>query len=65
VAFHDPLSYRFPEAEGVFDSDRGTAVATRRRVLDRLANEHLSVVGYHQPWPWSAPGPRFRYVAGD
>jgi glyoxylase-like metal-dependent hydrolase (beta-lactamase superfamily II) len=67
VAFHDPLSYRFPEAESLFDTDRAIGVATRRRVLDRLANEHLSIVGYHQPWPGlgrvERAGTSFRYVA--
>jgi glyoxylase-like metal-dependent hydrolase (beta-lactamase superfamily II) len=67
VAFHDPLSYRFPEAESLFDTDRSAGVATRRRVLDRLANEQLSIVGYHQPWPGlgrvERAGTSFRYVA--
>jgi glyoxylase-like metal-dependent hydrolase (beta-lactamase superfamily II) len=67
VAFHDPLSYRFPEAESLFDTDRTIGVATRRRVLDRLANERLSIVGYHQPWPGlgrvERAGTSFRYVA--
>jgi glyoxylase-like metal-dependent hydrolase (beta-lactamase superfamily II) len=67
VAFHDPLSYRFPDAESVFDTDRAAAVATRRRVLDRLANERFSVVGYHQPWPGigrvERAGTSFRYIA--
>lgn len=67
VAFHDPLSYRFPEAESRFDTDRAAGVATRRRVLDRLANERLSVVGYHQPWPGigrvERAGTSFRWVA--
>ena len=67
VAFHDPLSYRFPEAESVFDTDRATGVATRRRVLDRLENERLSIVGYHQPWPGlgrvERAGTSFRYLA--
>jgi glyoxylase-like metal-dependent hydrolase (beta-lactamase superfamily II) len=66
VAFHDPLSYRFPDAESAFDTDRATGVATRRRVLDRLANERLSIVGYHQPWPGfgrvERDGTSFRYV---
>jgi glyoxylase-like metal-dependent hydrolase (beta-lactamase superfamily II) len=66
VAFHDPLSYRFPEAESVFDTDRTIAVSTRRRVLDRLATERLSIVGYHQPWPGlgrvERAGTSFRYV---
>jgi len=51
VAFHDPLSYAFPEAESAFDTDRALGVVTRRRMLDRLADEHLRVVGYHHPWP--------------
>jgi glyoxylase-like metal-dependent hydrolase (beta-lactamase superfamily II) len=66
VAFHDPLSYRFPEAESVFDTDPIAGVATRRRVLDRLADERLSIVGYHQPWPGLGQvervGTGFRYV---
>ena len=69
VAFNDPLSYRFPEAESLFDTDRATGVSTRRRVLDRLAHERLSVVGYHQPWPGlgrvERAGTSFRYVAVD
>jgi glyoxylase-like metal-dependent hydrolase (beta-lactamase superfamily II) len=69
VAFHDPLSYRFPEAESVFDTDRTTGVATRLRVLERLADEHLSIVGYHQPWPGLGRVERaatsFRYVAQE
>ena len=67
VAFHDPLSYRFPEAESLFDTDRTIGVTTRRRVLDRLADDRLSIVGYHQPWPGlgrvERAGTSFRYVA--
>lgn len=66
VAFHDPLSTRFPDAQSIFDTDRTIGVATRRRVLDRLANERLSVVGYHQPWPGlgriERAGISFRYI---
>lgn len=66
VAFHDPLSYHYPEAQSVFDTDRVTGVNTRRRVLDRLANERLSIIGYHQPWPGlgraERAGTSFRYV---
>jgi glyoxylase-like metal-dependent hydrolase (beta-lactamase superfamily II) len=51
VAFHDPLSYAFPEAHSAFDTDPQQAVTTRLRLLDRLAHERLRVVGYHQPWP--------------
>jgi glyoxylase-like metal-dependent hydrolase (beta-lactamase superfamily II) len=51
VAFHDPLSYVFPEAESVYDTDRDLGVRTRRRLLDRLVTDRLSIVGYHHPWP--------------
>ncbi len=51
VAFHDPLSYTFPDAESVYDTDREQSVRTRRRLLDRLVADRLSVVGYHHPWP--------------
>jgi glyoxylase-like metal-dependent hydrolase (beta-lactamase superfamily II) len=51
VAFHDPLSYTFPEATSAFDTDPQQAVTTRLRVLARLADERTHVVGYHNPWP--------------
>ncbi len=51
VAFHDPISYAFPEAESAFDVDPQLAVATRRRLLDRLVDERMQVIGYHHPWP--------------
>ena len=51
VAYHDPLSYRFPDAESVYDTDRDLGVRTRRRMLDRLVADRLSIVGYHHPWP--------------
>lgn len=67
VAFHDPLSYAFPEAESAFDTDPVEAVATRRRLLARLADEKLAVVGYHHPWPGlghvERAGGTFRFVA--
>jgi glyoxylase-like metal-dependent hydrolase (beta-lactamase superfamily II) len=51
VAFHDPLSYAFPEANSAYDVDPQLGVATRRRLLDRLVDEKLQVIGYHHPWP--------------
>lgn len=66
VAFHDPLSYAFPEAESAFDTDPLEAVATRRRLLARLSDEKLAVIGYHHPWPGlgyvERAGGTFRYV---
>jgi glyoxylase-like metal-dependent hydrolase (beta-lactamase superfamily II) len=67
VAFHDPLSYAFPEAESAFDTDPVEAVATRHRLLARLADEKFSVIGYHHPWPGlghvERVGGTFRFVA--
>jgi hypothetical protein len=67
VAFHDPLSYAFPEAESVYDTDRDLGVRTRRTLLDRLVEEHLAVIGYHHPWPGlgmvERAGGTYRFVA--
>ncbi|HEY5301525.1 MAG TPA: MBL fold metallo-hydrolase [Acetobacteraceae bacterium] len=66
VAFHHPISYAFPEAESLFDTDRAQGAATRRRVLDRLAAERLLVIGYHHPWPGlgrvERAGTAFRFI---
>ncbi|MBV9251949.1 MAG: MBL fold metallo-hydrolase [Acetobacteraceae bacterium] len=51
VAFHDPLSYTFPDAESAYDTDPLLGVATRRRLLERLVAEKLRIIGYHHPWP--------------
>ena len=51
VAFHDPLSYAFPEANSAFDVDPQLGVVTRRRLLQRMAHEKLRIIGYHHPWP--------------
>jgi glyoxylase-like metal-dependent hydrolase (beta-lactamase superfamily II) len=66
VAFHDPLSYAFPEAESMFDVEPREGVATRLRLLERLVNERLQVIGYHHPWPGlghvERSGGQFRFV---
>ncbi len=68
VAFHDPLSYAFPDAESVYDTDRDLGVRTRKRLLDRLVAERLNIVGYHHPWPGlgrlEQAGGTFRFVPG-
>jgi glyoxylase-like metal-dependent hydrolase (beta-lactamase superfamily II) len=67
VAFHDPLSYAFPEARSAYDADPEQALPTRRRLLERMADERLRVVGYHHPWPGlgrvERAGGSFRFVA--
>ena len=69
VAFHDPLSYAFPEADSVFDVDPRQGVVTRLRLLDRLVDERLRVIGYHHPWPGIGRVERaqgsFRFVADE
>jgi len=66
VAFHDPLSFAFPEASSAFDVDPTEAAATRLRWLGRLADEKLMVIGYHYPWPGlghiERAGTAFRFV---
>jgi glyoxylase-like metal-dependent hydrolase (beta-lactamase superfamily II) len=68
VAFHDPLSYLFPESRCTYDTDPEVGVTTRRRMLDRLATERLRVIGYHHPWPGLGHVERFRdsfrFIAG-
>jgi glyoxylase-like metal-dependent hydrolase (beta-lactamase superfamily II) len=67
VAFHDPLSYVFPEAESAFDTDAVEGIATRKRVLARLADEKLAIIGYHNPWPGlghvERAGGSYRFIA--
>lgn len=69
VAFHDPLSYLYPEARCGYDTDAETGVETRRRMLDRLSQERLLVIGYHHPWPGLGRVERFRdsyrFLAGQ
>jgi glyoxylase-like metal-dependent hydrolase (beta-lactamase superfamily II) len=67
VAFHDPLSYTFPEALSAFDVDPQLGVVTRRQLLQRMAHEKLRIIGYHHPWPGlghvDGAGGQFRFVA--
>jgi glyoxylase-like metal-dependent hydrolase (beta-lactamase superfamily II) len=67
VAFHDPISYAFPEAESAFDVDQQLGVVTRRRLLERLVDERMQVIGYHHPWPGLGHveriGSAYRFVA--
>jgi glyoxylase-like metal-dependent hydrolase (beta-lactamase superfamily II) len=50
------------------DIEATQAVATRKRLLDRLAQSKMRLAGYHLPWPGigrvEAQGTTYRYVAG-
>jgi len=69
VAFHDPLSYAYPDDRSGYDADPDQGVTTRRRMLDRLTSERLNVVGYHHPWPGLGQVERvggvYRFVAAQ
>ena len=67
---HPTISFAHPEwtpAADHFDAER--AVATRKRLLDRLATDRNRVIGYHLPYPGvgivERVGTTFRYVATD
>jgi len=46
---HAAISFRHPDWAGGFDHDPARAVATRKRLLDRLAGDGNRFVGYHLP----------------
>jgi glyoxylase-like metal-dependent hydrolase (beta-lactamase superfamily II) len=51
VTNHPALFVRHPDWSAVFDIDADQARATRRRLLDRAADERLQVAFYHAPFP--------------
>jgi len=44
---HDILSFQKPEWPAGGDQDRELAATTRKKLLDRLANEQMQLIGYH------------------
>ncbi len=49
--FYDRLQLSHPRWSTPWDHDSARAVRTRRRLLDRAADEHLLVHAYHMPFP--------------
>lgn len=49
--FYDQLQLSHPEWCTPWDHDTVQAVRTRRRLLDRAADEHLLIHAYHMPFP--------------
>jgi hypothetical protein len=43
------LAFQYPEIATGADQDGDRAVASRKQMLDRLASEKLSFIGYHLP----------------
>jgi glyoxylase-like metal-dependent hydrolase (beta-lactamase superfamily II) len=50
-AHHFVLNVARPDWTVVYDADPTQAVATRRRIFDRIAADRLNVLGYHMPMP--------------
>ncbi|MEF2074187.1 MBL fold metallo-hydrolase [Consotaella sp. CSK11QG-6] len=51
TANHFVASLQRPDWHVAFDMDKAGAVATRRRVFDRIAEEASPFIGYHMPFP--------------
>jgi glyoxylase-like metal-dependent hydrolase (beta-lactamase superfamily II) len=51
VAFHDPLSFSYPEGESAYDYDRTLGAQTRSGTLAWLAEKRMRLISYHVPWP--------------
>jgi glyoxylase-like metal-dependent hydrolase (beta-lactamase superfamily II) len=48
---HPLISFRHPQWRPVADHVAEQAVATRLRLLDRLATDRLKLIGFHLPYP--------------
>ena len=48
---HSLISFKQPNWEFAFDGDPKMAAATRMTLLDRVASENLTMLGYHFPFP--------------
>jgi glyoxylase-like metal-dependent hydrolase (beta-lactamase superfamily II) len=48
---HPLISFQHPEWKPTADHVPDQAVATRRKLLDRLATDHSKLIGFHLPYP--------------
>jgi glyoxylase-like metal-dependent hydrolase (beta-lactamase superfamily II) len=48
---HHPVQMAHPDWAPSFDSDKAAAIATRKRVLDEVAEEPILVIGTHFAGP--------------
>jgi glyoxylase-like metal-dependent hydrolase (beta-lactamase superfamily II) len=51
VLTHPLISFQYPDWRPIADHVPDQAVATRRKLLDRLAADHLKLIGFHLPYP--------------
>ena len=65
---HPVISFAHPEWPYGPDQDPETAIATRQRLLDRLAADRTRLIGYHLPHPGEGIVERkdgaYRYISG-
>ena len=63
---HGYVSFERPDWQFGFDADKPLAVATRKALLNRAADEEMVVVGYHFPFPGVGhvvrEGEAFRFI---
>lgn len=55
------ISFAHPDWSWGADWDADKGIATRKRLLDRLATDRIPLIGYHLPWPGAG---RVERVAG-
>ncbi len=48
---HPAVSFARPDWRWGTDYDGDRAIATRRRLLDQLSAERMTLIGFHLPWP--------------
>ncbi|MEJ1935853.1 MBL fold metallo-hydrolase [Nostoc sp. NIES-2111] len=67
VATSNLVFFEHPDWHFGFDTDREAALETRRRFLDRVAAEKVTMLGYHWPYPGVGIAERrglaYRFVA--
>jgi glyoxylase-like metal-dependent hydrolase (beta-lactamase superfamily II) len=51
TAQHPAVFARHPDWQAAFDVDGPQAVATRKKIFDRAAADHMLITGYHFPFP--------------
>jgi len=51
VLTHPLISFQYPEWKPIADHVPDQAIATRRKLLDRLAADRSKLVGFHLPYP--------------
>jgi glyoxylase-like metal-dependent hydrolase (beta-lactamase superfamily II) len=68
VLTNPAVSFARPEWRVGSDFDRDQAIATRKRLLDRLATDKLPLIGFHLPYPGHGmverKGTAYRFVPG-